>query len=56
MRWRGSINSFVDCHGDKLKSTDLERATATEIGLSGASKGELLDRPAAPGSGATAAA
>ena len=25
VRWRGSINSFVDCHDDKLKSTDLER-------------------------------
>ena len=24
VRWRGSINSFVDCHDDKLKSTDLD--------------------------------
>lgn len=51
VRWRGSINSFVDCHDDKLKSTDLERYR-TEIGLSGASKGELLidlrHREAAP--------
>jgi len=41
VRWRGSINSFVDCHDDKLKSTELDRSR-TEIGLSGASKGELL--------------
>jgi hypothetical protein len=40
-RWRGSINSFVDCHDDKLKSTDLDRYR-TEIGLTGDSKGELL--------------
>ena len=41
VRWRGSINSFVDCHDDKLRSTELNRYR-TEIGLSGASKGELL--------------
>jgi hypothetical protein len=41
VRWRGSINSFVDCHDDKIKSTELNRYR-TEIGLSGASKGELL--------------
>jgi hypothetical protein len=41
VRWRGSINSFVDCHDDKLKSTDLDRYR-TEIGLTGDSKGELL--------------
>ena len=41
VRWKGSINSFVDCHDDKLKSTDLNRYR-TEIGLTGASKGELL--------------
>ena len=41
VRWRGSINSFVDCHDDKVSSTDLDRYR-TEIGLSGASKGELL--------------
>jgi len=41
VRWRGSINSFVDCHDDKLKSSDLDRYR-TEIGLTGDSKGELL--------------
>jgi len=41
VRWRGSINSFVDCHDDKLKSTDLDRYR-TAIGLTGDSKGELL--------------
>lgn len=41
VRWKGSINSFVDCHDDKLKSTDLARYR-TEIGLTGAAKGELL--------------
>lgn len=41
VRWRGSVNSFVDCHDDKLKSTDLARYR-TEIGLTGARKGELL--------------
>ena len=41
IRWRGSINSFVDCHADKLRSTELARYRA-EIGLVGADKGELL--------------
>jgi len=41
VRWKGSITSFVDCHDDKHKSTDLNRYR-TEIGLTGASKGELL--------------
>jgi hypothetical protein len=41
VRWRGSINSFVDCHDDKVKSTDLARYQ-TEIGTIGADKGELL--------------
>jgi hypothetical protein len=41
IRWRGSINSFVDCHDDKLRSTELARYLA-EIGLVGANKGELL--------------
>jgi hypothetical protein len=41
VRWRGSINSFVDCHDDKVKSTDLARYQ-TEIGTVGADKGELL--------------
>jgi hypothetical protein len=41
VRWKGSINSFVDCHGDKLKSDNLARYRA-EVGLVGPSKGELL--------------
>ena len=41
VRWKGSIDSFVDCHDDKLKSTDLARYRA-EIGLTGAHKDELL--------------
>ena len=41
IRWRGSINSFVDCQDDKLRSTELARYRA-EIGLGGADKGELL--------------
>ena len=41
VRWRGSINSFVDCHDDKLRSTELARYRA-EIGQAGANTGELL--------------
>jgi hypothetical protein len=41
VRWRGSIDSFVDCHDDKLKSTGMARYR-TEIGLTGDNKGELL--------------
>jgi len=41
VRWKGSIDSFVDCHDDKLRSTDLNRYQA-EIGLTGAQQGELL--------------
>jgi hypothetical protein len=41
IRWRGSIDSFVDCDDDKLESTDLARYQ-TAIGLTGAHKGELL--------------
>jgi hypothetical protein len=41
VRWKGSINSFVDCHDDKLRSTELDRYQA-EIGLTGAQQGELL--------------
>jgi hypothetical protein len=52
VRWKGSIDSFVDCHDDKLKSTELNRYR-TEIGLVGANKGELLidlrHREPAPG-------
>jgi hypothetical protein len=52
VRWRGSINSFVDCKDDKLKSTDLARYLA-EVGITGDQKGELLidlrHRAPAPG-------
>lgn len=52
VRWKGSIDSFVDCHDDKLKSTDLDRYRA-EVGLTGAHKDELLidlrHRESAPG-------
>jgi len=41
VKWRGSINSFVDCHGDKLQSTDLARYL-TDVGAAGANKGLLL--------------
>jgi hypothetical protein len=41
IRWRGSLDSFVDCHDDKLRSGELDRYQ-TEIGQAGANKGELL--------------
>ena len=41
VRWRGSLDSFVDCTTTRLQSTDMARYR-TEIGLLGAAKGELL--------------
>ena len=41
VRWKGSIDSFVDCHNDKVKSTELARYQS-EVGEVGANKGELL--------------
>jgi hypothetical protein len=41
VRWRGSVDSFVDCHGDKVRSRQLARFR-TEIPTSGARKGNLL--------------
>jgi hypothetical protein len=41
VRWKGSVNAFVDCHDDKLRSTDLARYHLS-IGQVGADKGELL--------------
>jgi hypothetical protein len=41
IRWRGSIDSFVDCHDHKVKSAQLARYRA-EVGQTGATKGELL--------------
>ena len=57
IRWKGRINSFVDCHGDKLKSTEMDRFES-EIGETGSTKGLLLidlrhkePAPRAPDSG-----
>lgn len=41
VKWRGSIDSFQDCHGDKLRTGELERYRS-EISEAGANKGELL--------------
>ena len=41
VRWRGSIDSFVDCNDDKVQSSDLARYQS-EVGEIGANKGELL--------------
>jgi len=41
IRWRGSINSFVDCNDKKIKSTALARYQS-EVGEIGPQKGELL--------------
>ncbi len=52
IRWRGSVNRFVDCHGDRLVSTDLNRYSV-EIPLTGSRKGllfvDLRKQIAAPG-------
>jgi hypothetical protein len=42
--WKGSQNTFVDCHGDKLRSTALARY-ASSVGRSGNLKGILLIDP-----------
>jgi hypothetical protein len=44
VKWKGSQNAFVDCHGDKLKSTELARY-ASSVGQSGNLKGILLIDP-----------
>jgi hypothetical protein len=41
VRWRGSIDSFVDCNGDKVATRQLARFP-TEIPKTGARKGNLL--------------
>jgi hypothetical protein len=41
VRWRGSLDSFVDCDDDELTSTQLARYR-TEIGKVGDNEGELL--------------
>ena len=40
VRWRGSIDRFVDCHGDKLTSDQLDRYETT-IDAAGQGKGLL---------------
>jgi len=41
VRWRGSIDSFVDCHDQKIHSTELDRYR-TAIAITGRDKDELL--------------
>jgi hypothetical protein len=52
IRWRGSIDRFVDCHGDRHVSTDLNRYLVS-IHTTGSSKGllfvDLRKRIPAPG-------
>jgi hypothetical protein len=44
VKWKGTIDSFVDCHGDKLKSTELARF-ALSVPKQGSFKGVLLIDP-----------
>jgi hypothetical protein len=41
VRWRGSIDSFVDCNDDKLRSDQLERFQSS-VAEAGKYQGELL--------------
>jgi hypothetical protein len=41
VRWRGSIDRFTDCHGDKLTSDQLDRFEVT-IDEAGSGKGLLF--------------
>jgi hypothetical protein len=41
MRWKGSVNRFQDCHGDRFTSVQLDRFKAT-IDQSGSGKGLLF--------------
>jgi hypothetical protein len=41
IRWRGSVDSFVDCNGSRLSSRQMARFP-TEVPTSGARKGNLL--------------
>jgi hypothetical protein len=41
VRWAGSVNSFLDCNGDKVRTTQLARFP-TEVPKSGDRKGNLL--------------
>jgi hypothetical protein len=44
VKWKGRIDSFVDCHGDKLESTELARF-ALSVPKHGDFEGELLIDP-----------
>ena len=44
VKWKGSVNHFVDCHGDRLDSTALDRYQV-RVGESGSTKGLLLIDP-----------
>ena len=44
VKWKDSQKAFVDCHGDKLKSTELARYPAS-VGKNGNFKGILLIDP-----------
>lgn len=44
VKWKGSQDAFVDCHGDKLKTTELARY-ASSVGRTGSFKGILLIDP-----------
>ncbi|HEY7136847.1 MAG TPA: hypothetical protein VIB48_17465 [Acidimicrobiia bacterium] len=41
VRWRGSINRFVDCHGNRLTSDELPRYPST-VPTTGSTKGAVL--------------
>jgi hypothetical protein len=41
VKWKGTQNSFVDCHGDKITSRELNRFQS-DVGRTGSSKGLLL--------------
>ena len=41
IRWKGSVNRFQDCHGDRFTSEQLDRFTTT-IDAAGSAKGLLL--------------
>jgi hypothetical protein len=41
IRWRGSIDSFVDCNDEKLASRELDRYRS-EVATTGDRKGELI--------------
>ena len=43
VKWKGSVNAFVDCHGDKLQSiAELDRYETDDRPVGGSAKGLLL--------------